>query len=45
MKFMQRVLMIDDDLELCEMMSEYLGLEGFELASENDGEAGVTRRC
>lgn len=26
---MSRILLADDDAELCEMLSEYLGAEGF----------------
>jgi two-component system response regulator CpxR len=43
MNVMQRILMIDDDTELCEMMTEYLTLEGFSVTAENDGESGVQR--
>lgn len=38
---MPRVLMIDDDIELCEMMTEYLAPEGFEVTAVHDGAAGV----
>lgn len=38
---MSRLLIIDDDEELCELVSEYLGVEGFEVACVNDGEAGL----
>jgi len=38
---MSRVLVIDDDIELCELLGEYLTPEGFELESVNDGKAGV----
>lgn len=38
---MSRILIIDDDEELCELVSEYLGVEGFEVACVNDGEAGL----
>jgi len=34
-------LIIDDDEELCELVSEYLGVEGFDIDSVNDGEAGL----
>lgn len=37
-----RILIIDDDLELVELLKDYLGLEGFVVAAVNDGEAGVT---
>ena len=33
--------MIDDDAELCEMVSEYLALEGFEVSFRHDGAAGL----
>ncbi len=39
---MSRILIIDDDEELCELVSEYLGVEGFEVACVNDGEAGLS---
>jgi DNA-binding response OmpR family regulator len=35
------VLLVDDDVELAEMLKEYLGQEGFEVAVAHDGEAGV----
>lgn len=40
---MTRILIIDDDEELCELVSEYLASEGFETESVNDGESGVKR--
>ncbi len=40
---MQRVLVIDDDVGLCELVAEYLGPEGFEVEAVHDGEAGVER--
>ncbi|MFL6374579.1 MAG: response regulator [Pyrinomonadaceae bacterium] len=40
---MDRILIIDDDEELCELVSEYLSVEGFEVESVNDGEAGLQR--
>ena len=33
--------MIDDDTELCEMVAEYLKLEGFALSAVHDGVSGV----
>jgi two-component system response regulator CpxR len=36
-----RILVIDDDLELCELLADLLGQEGFEVESENDGAAGL----
>jgi two-component system response regulator CpxR len=38
-----RILIIDDDEELCDLVSEYLTVEGFEVESVNDGEAGLAR--
>ena len=38
---MTRVLMIDDDTELCEMVAEYLKPEGFELHAVHDGVSGI----
>ncbi|MEO7714956.1 MAG: response regulator transcription factor [Capsulimonas sp.] len=40
---MQRVLVIDDDVELCELVSEYLLPEGFLLEAVHDGVQGVSR--
>lgn len=39
---MRRILIIDDDEELCELVSEYLTVEGFEVEAVNDGESGLT---
>ena len=38
---MEKVLIVDDDEELCELVSEYLSVEGFEVDSVNDGESGL----
>ncbi len=38
---MDKILIIDDDEELCELVSEYLGVEGFTVECVNDGEAGL----
>jgi len=40
---MDKVLIIDDDEELCELVSEYLTVEGFETECVNDGETGLKR--
>src|ERR1700739_1364201 len=40
---MDRVLMIDDDFELCSLVSEYLEPEGFRVESVHDGETGLQR--
>jgi two-component system, OmpR family, response regulator CpxR len=38
---MDKILIIDDDEELCELVSEYLTVEGFEISCVNDGETGL----
>lgn len=38
---MSKVLIIDDDEELCDLVSEYLTVEGFETTAVHDGEAGL----
>ncbi|MFN6963143.1 MAG: response regulator [Pyrinomonadaceae bacterium] len=38
---MDRILIIDDDEELCELVSEYLGAEGFAVTAVHNGEAGL----
>ena len=38
-----RVLIVDDDVELCELLSEYLRREGMEAQAVHDGEAGTRR--
>ena len=40
---MNKVLIIDDDEELCDLVSEYLVVEGFETACIHDGESGLQR--
>ena len=40
---MNKVLIIDDDEELCDLVSEYLTVEGFETTAVHDGEAGLNR--
>lgn len=40
---MNRILIIDDDEELCELVSEYLTGEGFETEAVHDGESGLQR--
>jgi two-component system response regulator CpxR len=40
---MDRVLVIDDDVELCELVAEYLQSEGFDTEAAHDGEQGVAR--
>jgi DNA-binding response OmpR family regulator len=40
---MDKILIIDDDEELCELVSEYLGGEGFDVECVNDGESGLRK--
>ena len=40
---MQRILIIDDDYELCTLVSEYLAAEGFGVEAVHDGETGLQR--
>lgn len=40
---MNRVLMVDDDVELCELVGEYLAREGWEVDAVHDGEEGLRR--
>src|SRR2546423_2804610 len=40
---MTRVLLVDDDAELAELVSEYLAREGFSLDAETDGTRAVDR--
>ena len=38
---MQRILVIDDDDELCQLVAEYLETEGYEVEAVHDGESGI----
>ncbi len=38
-----RALLIDDDVELCELVTEYLSTEGFEIEVVHDGKSGVEK--
>jgi len=40
---MERVLVVDDDVELCDLIAEYLKPEGFEVQAVHDGETGLER--
>jgi two-component system response regulator CpxR len=40
---MDRVLIVDDDAELCELVAEYLTPEGFQVEAANDGARGLER--
>lgn len=37
-----QILLIDDDQDLCALLSDYLGLEGFDTEIAGDGETGLT---
>jgi DNA-binding response OmpR family regulator len=39
---MNRILVVDDDLDLCELLAKYLRREGFEFEMVHNGEAGVS---
>ncbi|GAA4652494.1 response regulator [Kistimonas scapharcae] len=38
---MTKILLVDDDIELCELLVELLGTEGFNVTAVHDGAAGV----
>jgi len=40
---MQRILVIDDDIELCELVAEYLEPDGYQVEAVHDGELGLQR--
>src|ERR1700678_1422188 len=40
---MDRILVIDDDVELCSLVQEYLQAEGFSVECVHDGERGLQR--
>ena len=40
---MDRILVIDDDVELCSLVSEYLQSEGFQIECVHNGESGLER--
>lgn len=43
MKSVDRILVVDDDTELCSLVAEYLKPEGFQVEAVNDGKAGLAR--
>lgn len=43
MKTVDRILVIDDDVELCSLVSEYLRPEGFQVEAVHEGKAGLNR--
>ena len=40
---MNKILLIDDDEELCDLVSEYLTVEGFTVEAANDGVSGLNK--
>ena len=40
---MQRILVIDDDVELCELVGEYLEPDGYKVEAVHDGHEGIRR--
>lgn len=38
---MNRILIIDDDVELCDLLKEYLGPEGFDIVTAHSSDAGL----
>ena len=40
---MDRLLVVDDDTELCSLVTEYLEVEGFQVDTVNDGQEGIER--
>ena len=40
---MDRVLIIDDDIELCQLLAARMGGEGFEIEAVHDGKRGLER--
>jgi two-component system, OmpR family, response regulator CpxR len=43
MNGVERILVIDDDVELCSLVSEYLRPEGFQVEAVHDGKTGLAR--
>jgi len=42
---LEQVLIIDDDVGLCELLTDFLVPEGFQSESANDGEMGLEKAC
>src|SRR6267142_731517 len=40
---MQQILVIDDDVELCELVAEYLEPDGYKVEAIHDGQTGLAR--
>ena len=43
MQTMQQILVIDDDVELCELVAEYLEPDGYKVEAVPEGHEGVQR--
>jgi DNA-binding response OmpR family regulator len=43
MRKVDRILVIDDDVELCSLVGEYLEPEGFQIEAVHDGNRGLER--
>src|SRR5213080_1445122 len=43
MNVVERILVIDDDVELCSLVAEYLKPEGFHVEAAHDGKTGLNR--
>jgi two-component system response regulator CpxR len=43
MKHVERILVVDDDVELCSLVSEFLRPEGFQVDCVHDGKTGLVR--
>lgn len=42
---MKKLLVVDDDIKLCAMLSEYLTPEGFAVETVHDGLEGISKAC
>jgi len=40
---MNRILLADDDIELCEMLTQYLTVEGFQVGMAHDGQSALSQ--
>ncbi|MDA8404451.1 MAG: response regulator transcription factor [Desulfobacteraceae bacterium] len=40
---MSQILVIDDDMELCDLLKDYLGPEGYEMETAHEGQSGLER--
>ena len=38
-----RILIVDDDVELCELVGQYLKSQGFQIEAVHDGSLGLER--